>query len=430
MNAKTLTLLSAVTLGFGAVAAYVVTRSRPESTAQAKAGTPLFEGLRARVNDVARVRVTSADEVYTLERGESGWGLVEKGGYPVDVDKIKALVVGLSELELVEEKTANPELFARLGVQDPGGAGDSPSRRVELSDASGTVLADLVVGREVPSRGAGDPHLYVRRPGGGPALEAQGRVRVEDGSSTLLNRELAKLERARVARVTVTHPDGEVLRVERPTPDVADFTVADLPEGAQLSWPGVAGGVAGALEYLNLEDVRPGDSAFDAAAAVRTRFETFDGLVLTTESLEEEGRVLVRVVAAYDAALRPSEPAGPPAAEGEGESEPPAPAPELKDPAEVEAEVAAINARVGNWLYVVPGYAGSNLRKHLSDLLAAPEEEEPPAEEVPEAIEDAPSEALHDGHDHPGEHGETPSADAPGTTPPVDGAPAHDGDGE
>lgn len=435
MNPKQLTLLSALALGFAAAAAFVVTRSRPESAAQTRSGTPLFDGLRARVNDVARVKVTSSDEVYTLARGEAGWGLVEKGSYPVDAGKVKALVIGLSELALVEEKTANPELFARLGVQDPGGESDSPSRRVELSDAAGGVLADLVVGREVLSRGTGDPHLYVRRPDGGPALEARGRVRVDDSSSALLDREVAKLERRRVARVTVTHPDGEVLRVERPSADVDDFSVADLPEGAQLSWPGVAGGVAGALEYLNLEDVRPGDSAFDAAAAVRTRFETFDGLAVTTESLEEDGRVLVRVQATFDAALRPAEPVGPPPAEGEDEveAEAPTPPPALKAVAEVEAEAAAINARVGAWLYVVPGYAGSNLRKRMSDLLAAPQAEDPLMEEALDTLDLPPMEQPQDGHEH---DDAPPAQDAP-TDPPVDDTPvedapaeAEDGDGD
>ena len=399
MNAKTLTLLSVVTLGFGALAVYVVTGSRPETTAQAKAGTPLFAGLRERVNDVAAVRVTTADETYTLERGEAGWGLREKGGYPVDVDKVKALVVGVSELELVEEKTGNPALFARLGVQDPGAEGDAPSKRVELLDAGGATLADLVVGRDVQARGAGERHLYVRRSDGGPALEASGRVRVDEGSSALLDREIAKLERKRVARVTTVHPDGEVLRVERPSPDVADFTVADLPEGAELSWPGVAGGVAGALEYLSLEDVRPADSPFDEAAAVRTRFEAFDGLVVETESLDEEGRVVLRVHASFEPSLRQAEPVGPPDAEGEAPA-----APDLKPAEEVEAEVAEINARVGRWLYVVPGYAGSNLRKRLTDLLAQPEAQaEPllplePAEPV-ETLEEGGDDG-HADHDH------------------------------
>ncbi len=413
MNTKTLTVLTVLALGFGALAVHLVTRTRPETTAQTKAGTPLFEGLRARVNDVARVRVTTAEETYTLERTDVGWGLLEKGGYPVDVDKVKALVVGLTELELVEEKTANPALFARLGVQDPGAEGDTPSRRVELLDASGSVLADLVVGRETPARGAGDGQVYVRRPGHGPALEARGRVRVEDGSSALLDREIAKLERKRVARVTTIHPDGEVLRVERPSADVADFSVVDLPEGAELAWPGVAGGVAGALEYLNLEDVRPADSAFDQAAAVRTRFEAFDGLVLETESVDEEGRVVLRVRASFEPSLRPAEPAGPPEAESEGEGEAETespPTPELVSVAEVEAEVAAINARVGAWLYVVPGYSGSNLRKRMSDLLAQPQEESEPL--VP--FEPTPPEDEHDDHDHgPGEDPAAPVEDQP-----------------
>lgn len=419
MNTKTLSFLSVVALGFGAVAVYVVTRERPETTAQVKAGAALFEGLRARVNDVARVRVTTADETYTLERGDAGWGLAEKGGYPVDVDRVKELVVGMSELDLVEEKTGNPSMFSRLGVQDPGGAGDSPSRRVELFDAGGTLLADLVVGRQVDARGAGQPHLYVRRPDRGPALEVEGRLRIEDGSSALLDRQIAKLERARVARVTTIHPDGEVLRVERPSADVTDFTVVDLPEGAELSWPGVAGGVAGALEYLNLEDVRAGDAPFDDAAAVRTRFEAFDGLVVETDSIDEEGRVVLRVRASFDPSLRPAEPVGPPTAEGEQ-----APAPELKSAEEVEAEVAEINARVGSWLYVVPGYAGSNLRKRVSDLIAKPADDGMELDDgfsPAEPAEDAP-EDEHAGHEHAeGQAPAEPAEDgASGDEPPAE----------
>jgi hypothetical protein len=203
--------------------------------------------------------------------------------------------------------------------------------------------------------------------------------------------------------------------VERPSTDVADFTVADLPEGAELSWPGVAGGVAGALEYLNLEDVRGADSPFDTAACVRTRFEAFDGLVVEADSLSEEGRVVVRVRASFEPGLRPSEPVGPPDAEGE------APAtPALKGVAEVEAEVAAINARVGSWLYVVPGYAGANLRKRMADLLAQPEVQEADALLPAEPTEEPPSaDGGHADHDHAGQDEPAPSAEPVEVPPPA-----------
>ena len=377
MNPKTLTLLGGATVVVAALAAWFANRDPHGVEASPAADAPLFGELRERVNDVSGVTITTATESFTLSRGADGWGLADKGGYPVDAGRVKALVLGLSELTLVEQKTANPALFGKLDLQDPGSDPEAPSKRVRLTDPQGSVLADVIVGRASQGGGPGAGTLFVRRAEEGPALEARGRVTIEGRSSSWLDRAIAKLERKRVREVTIAHPDGETLRVYRESPDLQDFQVADLPEGAELSWPGVAGGLAGALEYLNLEDVEPAAEAlFDANQAVTATFTTFDGLVVTARTVEQDDKTLLEVAARYDESARSPEPAGPPAA-AEGEEGAPAPVPASigKSPEEVTAEAGEIRSRVEGWVYVVPGYAGANLRKRMAELLKQPEEE-------------------------------------------------------
>ena len=45
--------------------------------------------------------------------------LPSKGGYPVRQDKVRELLVGLTELRLTEPRTANPDMLDRLGLDDP-----------------------------------------------------------------------------------------------------------------------------------------------------------------------------------------------------------------------------------------------------------------------------------------------------------------------
>lgn len=391
MNPKTILTLGAVAVVAGGASLFVLGGgSKAGPPADARAGTAAFPDLRTRVNDVARVTLVGAGERLELARSGEGWGLADKGGYPVDVDKVKALVVGLSELEVVEEKTSNPALFHKLDLQDPGGE-EVPSKRVTLTDEGGAEIADIVIGRITPARGSARSSLFVRDAGGGAALEVLGSVRVESSPTAWLDRTIAKIERKRVRSVRVTHPDGEVLSIQRESPDVSDFEVLELPEGAELSWAGVAGGIAGALEYLNLEDVEPASpDAIDPASAVSASFTTFDGLVLDVRSAERDGQVLLSLAARFDPEAR-TEPAGPPPPPEGEDAEPAKAPPELKPVEEVEAEAAELNERLGKWVYIVPGYAGSNLRKRMDDLLkkdepAAPEGEDPFGGASPGAI--------------------------------------------
>jgi len=185
--------------------------------------------------------------------------------------------------------------------------------------------------------------------------------------------------------------------VDRDKPETNDFTLHDVPEGKEVSFPSAPSSLGSALEWLNLEDVLPA-SEMDVkeGAAATTKFSCFDGLTVLVTSKNVGDKTYARFEASYE---EPPESAGPPAPpagaadaekkpEGTGDAEP-AKAPK-KSREEVEKEAADMNARLGAWTFVVPAYNKSSFQKAKSELLkdAAP-----------------------------------PPADAPGATAPGDGAP-------
>ena len=96
-------------------AAHASRPSRPRVTA----GTLVFPDLATKLQMPRRVEIT--------HRGRPGdrqarriWGLADRGGYPVQPAKLRAMLTGLTELRLVEPRTADPAVRPPR-VEDPNG---------------------------------------------------------------------------------------------------------------------------------------------------------------------------------------------------------------------------------------------------------------------------------------------------------------------
>lgn len=385
MNGKTIRTMGIAALA-AAVAAFFASRGGDGSTevAGAEPGTALFPELNDDVNAAARVTVTQGDESFTVEREGDAWGSADKDGYPVSFDQVKKVVVGISELTIVEPKTKNPANHSKLGVQAPDEE-DSMSRRVTIEDASGATVADVILGETRPSRGLGRPTMYVRRADEDQAWEVAGRVTVDGSLANWLDRKIVSIDGKRVRSVLTTHPDGEVLKVEKEKPSDNAFMLVDHPPGRELAWPGVTNGIGGALQHLSLEDVAKRETVdFDSLPFTTTVFSTFDGLVVTARIAEKDEKSYLTLEASYDGSQRYVDVSGPdPAPPEEGatlEMEE-----EVKPVEEVQAEVEEINSRVGPWAYVIPGYSATNMTKRNEDMLKKLPDPPPPAEEDDEA---------------------------------------------
>src|SRR5262249_61516565 len=111
-------------------------------------------------------------------------------------------------------------------VEDPG---KGKSTLVTLKDKAGTPLAELIIGKRRYDRlGAGNDGIYVRKPGDTQAWLARGSLEFSDQLSSWLDRRIVDLPEKRIAKVTLTQPDGQTLVISRPSAD-APLTVEDAP---------------------------------------------------------------------------------------------------------------------------------------------------------------------------------------------------------
>ena len=445
MKTRSFSIL-AIAFVAAAVAAFFASRGSDSSAASSTTGQKFLPELV--VNDVAQVTIAGPEAVepedpsdasapdapatvatFVVKKEGESWGAAEKGGYPIDVSKLKQLVIALADMRVVAEMTKKPEGHVKLGVQEITEP-KAESKRVTLQDGSGKVVADVLIGKPKQTRNfGGKPSLYVRRVGENQVYEVTGQVSVAVDAASWLDREVAKLEAARVRQVTTTHGDGTQLIVNKTVPEDANFAVEGLPADKELMWPGVANGIASALQYLNLEDVQKSEGV-DLSGATITEYVTFDGMVVTVKTLEKDGKTWLALSAAFDESRIVDVPTvvAPPV-EGEEPTTPPPAKPVRKTPEEVKTEVAALNQKAGPWLYAIPGYSAANFRKKLDDLLkkdepAIPVEgaEESGVLELGNPPVTPPDHSPDDGHDHstpPAKDADNKPIDPP-ATPPTD----------
>lgn len=390
-----------------AAAMFVSNQRAPESEL---AQSALFPRLADHINDVARIEVKSKDHKTTVRKDGERWVIEDRGGYPALFDKVKATVVAVADLEVLEPKTSNKELYPRLGVEGID-AEPSSSVLVNLADGQSKPLAALLVGKP---RSGGPLGTYVRRPDEPQAWLVRGQVEVSADPVEWMERELLNIAPERIREITIEKAGEKPVRVFKKEPKDKDFVLEDLPKGTKLKSQITLNGLANALEQLRLDDVKKRAGFELPKGHTVTTLRGFDGLVAVVQSALIDDKTHAVFEFSYDAAAaaepekkpaasdqatatataagaeKPAEaPAATPAAAAAekpaGAPEAPTapgnapksevPAPEPAKPS-VADEVATLNAKVAEWVYLLPTYKGKLLAEGLSDL-TEPEQPEP-----------------------------------------------------
>jgi hypothetical protein len=336
-------------------------------------GKLLLPQLEAALSDIERVAITKAnnESVVTLERKAEGWVATNKNGYPADIGKLRQGLQALAEAKILEQKTADPTLYSHLGVEDVTG-----------DKAAGLAVALTAKGKELPGLILGNPdgskHRYVRRAGEAQSYLIDKNPEFARGVGQWLDAQIIDVRSDRIAQITITQTDGQVLNISKPNKDAANYDVADIPKGRELLYPGVANVIGYSLRELNLEDVEPATASPPAKPAV-VEFRTFDGLVVRAEgekrgdaswvgfSASVDAERAARVAAAATTPTPPAQGAGAPV-DGAKPVAPPAATPNAAE------EAARINAKVGPWRYKIATFQYDQMTRRLADLLKPPAE--------------------------------------------------------
>lgn len=343
MNAKSLGMLVLVGVVVALLAAGAVFLQRTStSTTPAKLPDAFFASLEDKVNDVANVRIETKGETISLSLTERGWVVDSFSGYAARFEPVKTLIMEIARARPIETKTNNRALLKRLDLDDP--SAESNSSRVSLLDKEGALIGALVVGKTDSS----GQHSYVRKSDETQAYTAEKRVNVLTQASQWVDTSIIKLARNDVWAVTITHPDGDIVRLWRETPDDPNFTLLNVPEGRVAKPANQIGAATSALAFLTLTRVeRPATAqgpdaaqiealAISGQLPVTVEYVSFENLSVTCKVWQAESSAWVMVRAASEA-----------------------------DP----ASATEINTRVEGWLYEISQYASTNMTGRLESML-------------------------------------------------------------
>ena len=382
MTPRTVTVLTAALVVLGAVA--LIAQYDPQPPAPG--GGLLLPDLGGGLDQVTRVSVVGAGSapVATLERGEDGsWSVAEKDGYPADTEKVRQTLISLAEARIVEPKTANPDFYDRLGVEG-----------VEAEAAGG--VAVTLTGAEMPVNvivgdTEGTSQVYVREVDQAQSFLVDRNPDVGNETTDWLATEILAIPGDRMARVTVTHPDGEVVSVSKADPDQSNFDLEDMPPDRELQYASVANVMGNVLSGLNLQDVEPRTETDEPVTV--TEFVAFDGLVITAESVERDDEPWVAFRAEFRAPAEEPEPAADEnaaanagnesgdevdavaddtevaTAEAEADGTDAAVVEGETGSTDVAAEALDLNRRLSPWRYRIASFQFDQMTRRLDDLL-------------------------------------------------------------
>lgn len=343
-----------------AVAAVLVSQQRAPQTSRDKYA--LFPELSGRINDVSELAVRDGQSVLTVRRVSGNWSIADADDYPALVDKVKQTVLAVSDLQVIAEKTDNPDLYKRLGVEDPDSKG-AISNLLTVS-GNGEQLAELVVGKTRRSKSAaGAPGLYVRIPDRQEALLVEGRLSVSADIIDWIKRDIIDIEADRVNSVHLRPAGGAEVFLDRET-TADDLALHNIPEGKEPVSEYLVGRMATILENVYVEGVRKENSIDFSGPDTVIDITTFDALTATIKVVKSGEHTY----AGFSFAAQDSG-----AATGESPAETDAGEEAELTPGQ---EAETLNSLVQGWAYRLSSSKAELYDHTLADLVQDPVEEE------------------------------------------------------
>lgn len=365
------------------VAAVAISQQRAPQTRKA---TPLlFPDLAAKVNEVNELQIRDGVSELTARRVSGAWRVVEGDDYPALIDKVKQTVVGAADLRVVAEKTQNPDLHKRLGVEDPESKGAESHLLTLKSD--GEELASFIMGKARRSQSPShSPGFYARLPGQPQALLVEGSLEISADVAEWIKRDIVDIEGVEVSDIRISHREGPEVILKRATPE-DDLALQNIPAGKEQESEYAIVRLAGLMANIYVNGVKRADRFASVAPDANIEVKTFDGLLATAQVYGEDGKTYAQFsfAAAPEAAVAEAVEADDSGTEASdegaeaGETEAGEESIEVGDEDAEEAmtpaeKAQALNALTAGWAYQLSESKAELFTKPQSELVRDPVE--------------------------------------------------------
>lgn len=172
----------------------------------ARTGTAVFPEFASQRGETSAIRITLADESYTLVATGEGWRLGSREGYPVRQDRLAELASGLESLVWDTPRTDDPEKLNRISLGDPRESGSGAL--LEVIGPDGATGAALITGRK-------GENIYARRPDETLAFRVTGDLPPLYSSEAWLDLGFLDIHEDAVSAVRLTDSEGQSLFLQR-----------------------------------------------------------------------------------------------------------------------------------------------------------------------------------------------------------------------
>ena len=279
------------------VGAILAVFSRPAPVEIPKDRPLVYSGLETKINDVSEIKVETPSRTFTLSRTDVGWGIKELSNFPVVFDKLKTVVVQLSQLRFLEPKTNDPERYARLNLRDPSAKGAS-SKQVTVFAKGGDVLAKGIVGKKNEDLfGNGRSGTYMRFGDDKKTWLVEGSLDLGEGPADWTLKTILDIKRGAVKKLEISSPKGGDVVIQRDKAGQKDFKFQGIPQGKRQRGQWETNDMAKLLEKLELKDIRLAQDIPFQGKAYSGRIITFDGLVVNTLAIKDGKKYWINLTA-------------------------------------------------------------------------------------------------------------------------------------
>lgn len=325
---------------------YFGSGSVPVDRTSIDAGQLMFPDMTAKLATAQKIEIVFQGKTTTIALKNGRWGVADRGGFPAQDSKIHALMTALTELRLVEARTADPADFARLGVEDPSKPDANSQLLRVLGEYDSPILAVIAGHRRTRTQGKQEDEIYVRRPDENQSWLAQGALQVEHDPGQWLDRDVVNIAATRLVSVTITRGDQKLVL----TREAEKLTLSDPKEHPKLEdykLEDIGRGLAG----LTFQDVRAAGEPIGTLLG-KSVFVTNDGLTIEATVFKADKDIWVGLTA-------------------------------TSADDKTKAETETLSKKFAGWLFQVGAWKEAALVPRMEDLKAA---EPPPPPALPPGL--------------------------------------------
>lgn len=227
-----------------------------------------------------RITLTRGESRVELAQFDGNWGVLNHAGFPVQRERLAALLHALRGARVVEEKTSNPAHHARLGLDAEADAGGPLQVQLHAAGQDFGVIYGNPVGSGQLLRFVGDDQvLLVNRP-----------LNMSVNPTDWLALRVVDIPLTQVATARWQHADGEVLELTKQAEGDYNLRLAGLSDEEQGGSERWVNSMVLALVNLTAENVALREELAFPEPLLRMQVSTWAGSELEASLYELDGR--------------------------------------------------------------------------------------------------------------------------------------------